>query len=50
MLQEKLIGRHGNVIWSRNCTALPDPGTIVREIRAEDGTTGEEMTDLNCFG
>lgn len=41
-LPEKLVGRDGRVIWDRQSnTLLPDPGTLVREIRSADGVTGD---------
>lgn len=40
-LPERLVGRDGRVIWDRESNALlPDPGTLVREIRSADGSTG----------
>lgn len=41
MLPERLVGRDGRVIWDENSTALPDPGTLVREIRSTNGAIGE---------
>lgn len=41
-LPERLIGRDGRLLWDRNSTVLPDPGTLVREIRSATGVTGNK--------
>lgn len=40
-LPERLVNpRTGKVIWGGEGNALPDPGTLVREIRSPDGFAG----------
>lgn len=43
-LPERLVNpRTGKVIWGGEGNALPDPGTLVREIRSPDGVAGEAV-------
>lgn len=46
-LPERLVGRNGNVIWDGEGSALPDPGTLVREIQSAGGVAGEEVFASN---